>query len=76
MEQVHLTRIAGAQTTLDAALYDFDRASLRDALLAAHAHGVQIRIVTDDAARANPSYASYYDALATAGIPVVGDQDV
>ena len=49
--------------------------SLRDALLAAHARGVQIRIVTDDEAHANPSYAPYYDALTAAGIPVVDDQD-
>ena len=68
LEQALLDRIAGAQTTLAAALYDFNRPSLRDALLAAHARGVQIRIVTDDEARANPSYAPDYDALATAGI--------
>jgi hypothetical protein len=31
---------AADQTTLDAALYDFNCASLRDALLTAHARGV------------------------------------
>ena len=71
LEQALLDRIAGAHTSIDAALYDFDPPYLRDALLAAHAHGVQIRIVTDNKARANPSYAPYYQALTAVGIPVV-----
>src|SRR5689334_8235024 len=37
-----------AQTSIDIALYDFDRVSVRDALLAAKARGVNVRVVGDD----------------------------
>jgi phosphatidylserine/phosphatidylglycerophosphate/cardiolipin synthase-like enzyme len=57
MEQALLDRIAGAVTSIDAAIYDFERVSVRDALIAAHARGVAVRIVADDVARASPSYA-------------------
>jgi phosphatidylserine/phosphatidylglycerophosphate/cardiolipin synthase-like enzyme len=75
MEQALLDRIAGAVTSIDAAIYDFERVSVRDALIAAHANGVAVRIVADDEARANPSYAPHFAALEAAGIPVVDDQD-
>lgn len=48
LEGALLDRIGAAAVSIDAALYDFSRPSLRDALLAAHARGVQVRIVTDD----------------------------
>ena len=75
MEQALLDRIQAAASSIDAAIYDFERVSVRDALLAAHTRGVTVRVVADDEARANPSYAPHFAALTTAGIPVVDDQD-
>ena len=75
MEQALLDQIAGAAISIDAALYDFERVSIRDALIAAHASGVAVRIVADDEARANPSYAPHFALLEAAGIPIVDDQD-
>jgi phosphatidylserine/phosphatidylglycerophosphate/cardiolipin synthase-like enzyme len=74
MEQALLARIAGADGQIDLAIYDFNRSSIRDALLDAHDRGVAVRVVTDDDARRHPVYQLYYDALADAGIPVVDDQ--
>lgn len=39
MEQALIDRINAATTSIDLAIYGFDRASIRDALLAAHARG-------------------------------------
>lgn len=75
MEQALLDLIAGATTSIDAAIYDFERVSVRDALIAAHTNGVAVRIVADDEARFNPSYAPHFAALEAAGIPVIDDQD-
>jgi len=75
MEQALLDQINGATTSIDAALYDFERVSVRDALIAAHTRGVAVRIVADDEAHANPSYAPHFAALEAAGIAVVDDQD-
>jgi phosphatidylserine/phosphatidylglycerophosphate/cardiolipin synthase-like enzyme len=75
MEQALLDRINAAAASIDAAIYDFERVSVRDALIAAHATGVTVRIVADDEARANPSYAPHFAALEAAGIPIVDDQD-
>ena len=75
MEQALLDQIDAATTSIDAALYDFERVSVRDALLAAHQRSVAVRIVADDEARANPSYAPHFAALETAGISIVDDQD-
>jgi phosphatidylserine/phosphatidylglycerophosphate/cardiolipin synthase-like enzyme len=76
VEQALLDRLNAATTSIDAALYDFDRPSLRDALVAAAARGVAVRMVTDDEER-TPSSASqpFYAAIAAAGIPVVDDAD-
>ena len=75
LEQALLDRINTASTRIDAAIYDFNRASIRDALIAAHNRGVAVRVVTDDEARFHiDSYIPYYQALVTAGIPVKDDQ--
>ncbi len=75
MEQALLDQINGAATSIDAAIYDFERVSIRDALIAAKQRGVAVRIVADDEARANPAYAPHFAALETAGIAIVDDQD-
>ncbi|MCZ7568809.1 MAG: phospholipase D-like domain-containing protein [Ardenticatenaceae bacterium] len=67
------TLAAQAASTIDVALYDFDRASVREALLAAASRGLTVRVVGDNEAAANPSYAPSYTALQAAGIPVVLD---
>lgn len=70
MEEALLRHISATTSTLDAALYGFDRLSVRDALLAAHDRGVVVRLVTDDEAyAADPAYAD----LVAAGIPIVPD---
>lgn len=69
VEQALLDLINQADSSIDAALYDFDRVSVRDALIAAHQRGVTIRIVTDDDVYAN----SWYSMLVSAGISVVDD---
>jgi len=74
MEQALLDQINGALTSIDAALYDFERVSVRDALIAARQRGVAVRVVADDEAHANPSYAPHFAALAAASIPIVDDQ--
>lgn len=48
LESALLNRINSATATIDAAFYDFDRASIRDALQSASARGVTVRVVTDD----------------------------
>jgi HKD family nuclease len=74
MEQALLDRLNGAATSIDAAIYDFNRNRIRDALLDAHGRGVTVRVVTDDDARNHSTYSLYYDALENAGIPVIDDQ--
>jgi len=75
MEQALLDRLNGATTSIDAAFYDFNRDSIRDALIAAHNRGVTVRVITDDEARLHiESYIPYYAALESAGIPVKDDQ--
>ncbi|MCB8985657.1 MAG: phosphatidylserine/phosphatidylglycerophosphate/cardiolipin synthase family protein [Ardenticatenaceae bacterium] len=74
MEQALIDLLDSAQVSVDAAIYGFNRASIRDALLAAHQRGVAVRIVTDDEARYSSStYVPYYAALAAAGISIVDD---
>ena len=74
MEQALLDRIDAASISIDAAFYDFKRVRVRDALLAAQRRGVTVRVVADDEARSNPSYAPHFAALEAAGIPIVDDQ--
>ncbi|MFZ1398988.1 MAG: phospholipase D-like domain-containing protein, partial [Candidatus Promineifilaceae bacterium] len=72
MEQALLDRLSAATTSIDAALYELDRVSIRDALIAAHNRGVLVRVVTDD----DDGYidnAIHFQALESAGITVVHD---
>ena len=71
MEQALLDRINAAKTSIDLAIYDFDRVSIQDALVAAHGRGVTVRVVTDNDTYAGDSV--HYSALEAAGIPVVND---
>lgn len=74
MEQELLDLINGATVSIDLAIYDFNRDSIRDALIAAHNRGVTVRVVTDDeASEHNETYKPYYDSLKNAGIGVVDD---
>lgn len=74
MEQHLLDQINGATTSIDLAIYDFNRASVRDALIAAHQRGVTVRVVTDDeASEHNSTYKPFYDALRDAGIAIIDD---
>lgn len=73
LEQVLLDQIASAASTIDAALYEFDRRSLRDALLAANDRGVRVRIVTDDQTHYSEEDWPTYQALDDAGIEIVDD---
>lgn len=73
MEQTLLDAINGAQTSIDASIYDFNRDSVRDALIDAWNDYVEVRIVTDDDARISDMSKAHYDALAAAGIPIVTD---
>lgn len=75
MEEALLGLIHDATTSIDTAIYDFNRDSIRDALLAAHARGVSVRVVTDDEVRhETASYVPYYKELEEAGIPIFDDQ--
>ncbi|MBI3158083.1 MAG: DUF1669 domain-containing protein [Chloroflexi bacterium] len=62
--------IDAARLTVDAAIYDLNLWSLRDALLAAHRRGVRVRLVaeSDNLERAE------FQELIQAGIPVLGDR--
>jgi phosphatidylserine/phosphatidylglycerophosphate/cardiolipin synthase-like enzyme len=73
LERALLDQITAATSTIDAALYEFDRPSLRDAFLAAHARGVRVRIVTDDETHYAEEGWPIYQALEKAGIRVVND---
>lgn len=61
--------IDGAKQSVDAALYDLNLWSIRDALIRAHRRGVQVRIVAESAHLNRPEF----KALRAAGIPIVGD---
>ena len=73
MEQALLQRLNNAATSIDAALYSLNRASIRDALIAAHNRGVAVRVVADDEAYTQAAYNAHFAALQTAGIPLVLD---
>ncbi|MCZ7569932.1 MAG: hypothetical protein M5U01_15295 [Ardenticatenaceae bacterium] len=46
---------AQATSTIDIAMYDFDRASVREALLAAESRGLTVRVAGDKVVAATPS---------------------
>lgn len=73
MEAALLDLLNNATNSIDVAIFGFDRASLRDALIAAHSRGVTVRVIGDDDTIADPRYGPYYQALVDAGIPVVPD---
>jgi phosphatidylserine/phosphatidylglycerophosphate/cardiolipin synthase-like enzyme len=62
-----------ASSSIDIAMYDFNRATVRDALIAAHGRGVTVRVVADGADAADPGYAPYYTGLLADGITVITD---
>jgi phosphatidylserine/phosphatidylglycerophosphate/cardiolipin synthase-like enzyme len=62
--------IAQARYSVDAALYDLNLWSIRDALLSAHQRGVEVRMVTDSDNILEREIAE----LELAGIPVLGDR--
>jgi len=74
-DEQFVTLANSATTTLDIALYDFERPSVRDALISAHQRGVQVRVVGDDEEAVDPASAStpYYNAIQAAGIPLALD---
>jgi phosphatidylserine/phosphatidylglycerophosphate/cardiolipin synthase-like enzyme len=65
--------LAGAKSTIDAALYQIDHPAVVAALVDAAGRSVAVRIVTDSKYLDDPRYVTGYSALAAAGIPVVGD---
>jgi phosphatidylserine/phosphatidylglycerophosphate/cardiolipin synthase-like enzyme len=67
------TLAAAATTSIDVALYDFDRAQVRDALVAAKGRGLTVRVVGDNDAAADPEDGTFYQSLTAAGIAVVTD---
>ncbi len=72
METALLNHLAAATSTIDLALYGLNRQSLINALIAAHQRGVTVRVVGDDDAALH-EYAAGYQALLSAGIPVITD---
>lgn len=74
MEAALLAFIEGAQESLDAAIYELARPRLADALIAAHARGVRVRVVADDEkVLREEDDKALFDRLKEAGIPVVPD---
>jgi phosphatidylserine/phosphatidylglycerophosphate/cardiolipin synthase-like enzyme len=67
------TLAGSAASSIDVALYDFNRVSVRDALLAAHGRGVNVRVVGDGEDAVDPGYAPFYNSLVSAGITVITD---
>ncbi len=59
-----------ARLSVDAAIYDLNLWSLRDALIEAHRRGVAVRVVTESDNIDSPEI----QALREAGIPVLGDR--
>jgi phosphatidylserine/phosphatidylglycerophosphate/cardiolipin synthase-like enzyme len=62
--------IQGARLTVDVAMYDLDLWSIRDALQDAYRRGVTVRVVAESDNLDEPEF----EALAAAGIPVLGDR--
>ncbi len=71
IEQALLDFLSGAERSIDAALYELTRPRLRDALVAAHARGIRVRVVSDDEGEKNPG--ALFGDLRAAGIVVVPD---
>ncbi len=69
LDEVLAADIERAESTVDVAAYDFDLESVRDALVAVHERGVQVRFVTDS----DNVDERAVRQLVRAGIPVVED---
>jgi HKD family nuclease len=61
-----------AVSSLDIAIYELNRQNIVDAILRAKGRGVPVRMVTECENRKNGDK-SYFDQLASAGIPIVDD---
>lgn len=61
--------IASARSSVDAAIYDLDLWSIRNALVNAHRRGVRVRVTTES----NYITEAEVQDLIAAGIPVIGD---
>lgn len=61
--------IADARRTVDAALYDLNLTTIRDALIEAHRRGVQVRVVIEADNRLQTEIAD----LTAAGVPLISD---
>jgi phosphatidylserine/phosphatidylglycerophosphate/cardiolipin synthase-like enzyme len=72
LERSLLDLIENAAASIDVALYGLDRQRVVDALIAADARGVTVRVVGDDDAASGP-YSTSYQQLADAGIPILTD---
>jgi phosphatidylserine/phosphatidylglycerophosphate/cardiolipin synthase-like enzyme len=64
---------SAATTSIDIALYELDRASIRDALIAAKQRGLTVRVVGDNELDASAGDGPFYQALRDVGIPIVTD---
>jgi phosphatidylserine/phosphatidylglycerophosphate/cardiolipin synthase-like enzyme len=69
-DQVLAAAIENARMSVDVAIYDFDLASLRDALLSAQRRGANVRVVVDSDNRDEAEV----QALIAGDIPVLGDR--
>ncbi len=72
IERKLLSLIDHAAVSIDVALYDLNRQSVVDALVAAHGRGVTVRAVGDDDAAVG-EYSVWYQELTDAGITVITD---
>ena len=70
VDQYLVEAINQAQRSVDVAIYDLNLWSLRDALIAAHQRGLQVRLVTESD---NFDEAEIQE-LIEAGVPVLGDR--
>jgi phosphatidylserine/phosphatidylglycerophosphate/cardiolipin synthase-like enzyme len=66
--------IAAAKESVDVASFEFDLESLTQALIAAHARGVRVRVVLDDGNLGDEGMSRLTQELEKAGIPIVWDQ--
>ena len=73
MEKALLDRINSATVSIDLTIYDFNRSTVKDALVAAQERGVVVRVVTDDVSLMDPDYAPFFTLLEAVGITVVDD---
>lgn len=71
IEEHLIALIDGAQSTIDAAMFEFNLQNVADALIAAHQRGVRVRVVYDDEHTADDPQ---MQQLIDAGIPATPDR--